>query len=282
MGAIDHGGALQAFFEALSVEGVAAGSVLVEQINHAKEPHMPDDRPKLSVEVIAKITAWINDGAPYAEPLVAGKKPKRDASVVTNEDRQWWSFLPLKKVNAKSIDELLLKQAKGMTFNPPADKATLVRRLYLDLTGLPPPEGADAGDLNEITDKLLASPRYGERWARHWLDVARYADTNGDVVEEERRYPFAYTYRDYVITALNADKPFDQFIREQIAGDVMQPITSDGVVATSLLVCGPYDDVKNLEEKVVKALVVSPATGVPAPMRTLNSPPEMVTFCCSE
>ncbi len=216
----------------------AAGSVLVEQINHAKEPHMPDDRPKLSAEVIAKITAWINDGAPYAEPLVVGKKPKRDASVVTNEDRQWWSFLPLKKVNAKSIDELLLKQAKGMTFNPPADKATLVRRLYLDLTGLPPPEGADAGNLTEITDKLLASPHYGERWARHWLDVARFAESTG--FEQDYDRPFAFHYRDFVIKALNQDMPYDTFVKWQLAGDEYEPQNPLALAATGFLGAGVF------------------------------------------
>ena len=216
----------------------AAGSVLVEQINHAKEPHMPDDRPKLSAGVIAKITAWINDGAPYAEPLVAGKKPKRDASVVTNEDRQWWSFLPLAKVKANSIEELLLKHAKGMKFNPPADKATLVRRLYLDLTGLPPPEGADAGDLNEIADKLLASPKYGERWARHWLDVARFAESTG--FEQDYDRPFAFHYRDFVIKALNQDMPYDVFVKWQLAGDEYEPQNPLALAATGFLGAGVF------------------------------------------
>ncbi|MCX6848733.1 MAG: PSD1 and planctomycete cytochrome C domain-containing protein [Verrucomicrobia bacterium] len=216
----------------------AAGSVLVEQINHAKDPHMPDDRPKLSAGVIAKITAWINDGAPYAEPLVAGKKPKRDASVVTNEDRQWWSFLPLAKVKANSIDELLLKHAKGMNFNPPADKATLVRRLYLDLTGLPPPEGADAGDLTEIADKLLASPRYGERWARHWLDVARFAESTG--FEQDYDRPFAFHYRDFVIKALNQDMPYDVFVKWQLAGDEYEPQNPLALAATGFLGAGVF------------------------------------------
>lgn len=128
----------------------AAKSLLVELINHAKEPNMPEDKPKLSADVIAKITAWINDGAPFSEPLIAGRKPKRDASVVTDEDRQWWAFRRFEisdfgfqiapEKGAQMIDEMLLKKARGMSFNPPADRATLVRRMYLDLTGLPPEE----------------------------------------------------------------------------------------------------------------------------------------------
>jgi len=139
-------------------------SSLVEQISHAKEPHMPDSSPKLPAEAIAKISAWIDDGAPYAEPLVAGKKPKRDASIVSTEDRQWWAFRPLKKLQAKSIDELLLKNAKGMTFAPPAEKSVLVRRLFLDLTGLPPSAGSNKSDLSDLTDKLLESPATGSMW----------------------------------------------------------------------------------------------------------------------
>jgi cytochrome c553 len=216
----------------------AKNSVLVEQINHTKEPHMPDEQPKLSAEAIAKITAWINDGAPYAEPLLAGKKPKRDAAVVTSEDRQWWSFQLLKKVNSKSIDELLLKNAKGMTFNPPADQATLVRRIYLDLTGLPPPEGSDTSDLAALTDKLLASPQYGERWARHWLDVARFAESTG--FEQDYDRPFAFHYRDFVIKALNMDMPYDQFVKWQLAGDEYEPQNPLALAATGFLGAGVF------------------------------------------
>ena len=215
----------------------AKGSALVQQINHAKEPHMPDDKPKLSAEVIAKITAWIDDGAPYAEPLVAGKKPKRDASVVTDADRQWWSFQPLMKINAKSIDELLLKNAKGMSFNPPADKATLVRRLHLDLTGLPP-DSSEQTDLSAPTDRLLASPRYGERWARHWLDVARFAESTG--FEQDYDRPFAFHFRDFVIKALNSDMPYDQFVKWQLAGDEYEPQNPLALAATGFLGAGVF------------------------------------------
>ena len=215
----------------------AKASSLVAQINHAKDPHMPDDKPKLPAEVIAKIAAWIDDGAPYSEPLIAGKKPKRDASVVSAEDRQWWAFQPLRKVQAKSIDELLLRQANGMTFNPPAESATLVRRLYLDLTGLPPEQPAKT-DVPGLIDALLESPRFGERWARHWLDVARFAESTG--FEQDYDRPYAFHYRDFVIKALNRDMPFDQFVKWQLAGDEYEPQNPLALAATGFLGAGVF------------------------------------------
>ncbi|WP_395738530.1 PSD1 and planctomycete cytochrome C domain-containing protein [Prosthecobacter sp.] len=216
-------------------------SALIEQINHAKEPHMPDGKPKLGADVIAKIAAWIDDGAPYAEPLIAGKKPNRDLSAVTEEDRRWWSFLPLKKSKAQSIDQLLVKNAGGASFSPPATPATLVRRLYLDLTGIPPtPEELSAGlkNTDAVIDKLLASPRYGERWTRHWLDVARYAESTG--FEQDYDRPFAFHYRDFVIKALNMDMPYDQFVKWQLAGDEYEPRNPLALAATGFLGAGVF------------------------------------------
>ena len=213
----------------------AKASLLVQLVNHAKEPNMPDSSPKLPANALSKITAWIDDGAPYSEPLITGKQPKRDASVVTDEDRQWWAFQPLKKVQSKSIDELLLKNAKGMSFNPPADKATLTRRLSLDLTGLPP---SDVSDMSDLIDKLLESPRYGERWARHWLDVARYAESTG--FEQDYDRPYAYHFRDFVIKALNSDIPYDQFVKWQLAGDEYEPQNPLALAATGFLGAGVF------------------------------------------
>ena len=216
----------------------AKSSLLVSLINHAKEPNMPDSSPKLPAEVISKIAAWIDDGAPYSAPLIAGKKPKKDSSVITDEDRQWWAFQPLKKVPAKSIDELLLKNAKGMTFAPSAEKAVLVRRLHLDLTGLPPSETSDASDLSDLIAELLKSPAYGERWARHWLDVARYAESTG--FEQDYDRPFAFHYRDFVIKALNSDMPYDQFVKWQLAGDEYEPQNPLALAATGFLGAGVF------------------------------------------
>ncbi len=125
-------------------------------------------------------------------------------------------------------------EAKGMRPAPKADKRTLIRRATFDLTGLPPKPGEVAAFIADkspdafakVVDRLLASPQYGERWGRHWLDVARYADTKGYVFEEDRHYPYSYTYRDYVIRAFNEDLPYDQFLIEQIAADLL-PLGED-------------------------------------------------------
>ncbi len=232
----------------------ASASLLVELVNHAKEPPMPDKKPKLAPEAIASITAWINDGAPYAEPLIAGRKPQRDASKISAEDRQWWAFQPLRKdfhaVLAPAsainpIDQLLLAKAKasGFTFSPPADARTLARRMYLDLTGLPPtPEQAEAfvRSANPAAEirKLLASPHYGERWARHWLDVSRFAESSG--FEHDYDRPFAFYYRDFVIKALNQDMPYDQFVKWQLAGDEYEPGNPLALAATGFLGAGVF------------------------------------------
>ncbi len=238
----------------------ASKSLLIELISHVKEPNMPKDKPKLSADAIAKLTSWINDGAPYSEPLIAGRKPKRDPSKVTDDDRQWWSFLGLKKAEplsavqgAKKIDEMLLAKAKakGLTYNPPAEPALLVRRMYLDLTGIPPtPEelSASAKESNKsnrsyesystLTQKLLASPRFGERWGRHWLDVARFAESTG--FEQDYDRPFAFHYRDFVIKALNSDMPYDQFVKWQLAGDEYEPNNPLALAATGFLGAGVF------------------------------------------
>lgn len=213
-------------------------SLLMAMIRHEKESNMPDGSPKLPENVIARIAAWIDDGAPYSSPLIAGKKPKKDASVVTDEDRQWWAFQPLKKVQAEDIDELLLKNAKRMTFAPPAAKTLLVRRLYLDLTGLPPPAEKDTLELPVLIDRLLASPQYGERWARHWLDLARYAESTG--FEQDYDRPHAYHYRDFVIRALNEDMPYEQFVKWQLAGDEYEPKNPQALAATGFLGAGVF------------------------------------------
>src|SRR5439155_8055 len=150
------------------------------------------------------------------------------------------------------IDAFLLArlEAKKLQPAPPADKLTLIRRATYDLTGLPPSE-AEIRDLlgdtspeafARVVDRLLASPRYGERWGRHWMDVARYADSTG--ADEDHRYPYAWRYRDYVIDAFNRDLPYDQFVREQVAGDLLpsdQPgaVNVRGIVATGFLALGP-------------------------------------------
>ena len=179
----------------------------------------------------AKIKAWIAQGAPGPEPLPA-------LTAVSDKDKQFWSFQPpvrpsvpaVKGTVRNPIDAFLLRQleAKGLSYSREADKLTLLRRATLDLTGLPPTPGeisayladSSADAYEKLIDRLLASPRYGERWGQHWLDLAGYSDSEGFGQDDGVRR-FAWRYRDYVIRSLNADKPYSVFLTEQLAGDEM-------------------------------------------------------------
>jgi hypothetical protein len=178
-----------------------------------------------------------------------------------------WAFRPLQKVSvprlsaaretdhpsAHPIDRFVRAGLADQALKPgpQADRRTLIRRVYFDLIGLPPtPEEVEAfvrdkraDAFAQVIDRLLASPHHGERWARHWLDVVRFGESQG--FEYDRIRDHAWRYRDYVINAFNADKPYNQFIREQLAGDVLEPVTQDGIVATGLLVAGPWDQAGN-------------------------------------
>ncbi len=184
--------------------------------------------------------------AVLAAPPPATEKPKE----FTPQQKRWWAFQPVARVAPPAVKQstwvhndidafILAKlEEKGIAPNPPADKLTLIRRASLVLTGLPPtPERVQAfladsspKAFEKIVDDLLASPQYGERWARHWLDLARYADSEGFKSDETR--PNVWRYRDYVIRSFNADKPYDRFVQEQIAGDEMFPGNPDALVAT--------------------------------------------------
>ena len=172
---------------------------------------------------------------------------------------QHWSVQPVRADFPKdaSVNSFLRAKLaeKGLAMSPEADRRTLIRRLSFDLHGLPPaPERVarfvqDTGPraYEKLVEELLASPHYGERWAQHWLDIAHYADTHG--FERDQIRPNAWRYRDYVIASLNADKPYDQFLREQIAGDVLAPKDTASVVATGFLAAGPWDFVGQVETK---------------------------------
>jgi mono/diheme cytochrome c family protein len=246
----------------------AKDSRLLKLLRHAEEPHMPSKADKLSPEVIVRLEAWIDDGAPYDAPLIAGKLAK-DKSKVTEEDRKWWAFQPLLKTSVQSsvfsvqsgprspnaklntehlspIDRFLLAKAAPRTFAPIADKRTLIRRAHLDLHGIPPtPEAVDdfikdtsPDAWTKLIASLLDSPRYGERWARHWLDVARFAESSG--FEHDYDRPGAFHFRDFVIKALNSDMPFDQFLRWQLAGDEFEPGNPLALSATGFLGAGVF------------------------------------------
>jgi len=235
----------------------AKQSLLHKLITHADEPAMPDKAPKLADADIAKITSWIDQGAPYSQPLVAPGKGVKKNSVVTAEDKQWWAFLPLANVTPPVVSDAAVRTdvdrfiaakaaSKKLTLAPPADKAKLIRRAYLDLLGLPPTpaevtafvqdESPDAWP--KLIDKLLDSPHYGERWARHWLDVARFAESHG--FEHDYDRPGAWAYRDFVIKALNADMSYWQFLKWQLAGDEFAPDDPLALSATGFLGAGVF------------------------------------------
>jgi hypothetical protein len=220
--------------ETLIIPGQPGKSVLLSVMRHEGETKMPPaPKEKLAAAVLDDFALWIKEGAAW---------PEEKVKLAENDPGKHWAFQPVRNPKlpalkhpdwpANPIDAFVLArlEAKGLTPNPQADPRTLLRRVYFDLIGLPPTfEDVEAfaaesrsglqAALAKQVDRLLASPRYGERWGRHWLDVARYADTKGYVFMEERRYPYAYTYRDYVVQAFNDDLPFDQFIVQQLAAD---------------------------------------------------------------
>jgi hypothetical protein len=221
------------------VAGDPEKSLLVHAVRQDGDLKMPP-KGRLAVEQVQALTAWVRMGAPW--PAEAGSGV---ASVGDVRSRHW-AFRPVVKPAVPTVrssdwlrtpvDAFVLAklEAKGFASAPPADRRTLIRRLSFDLLGLPPkPEEVQAFEADtdnnayeKLIDRLLASPHYGERWGRHWLDVARYADTKGYVFTEERRFPYSYTYRDWVIQALNEDLPYDQFIVQQLAADQL-PLGKD-------------------------------------------------------
>ena len=220
------------------VPGKPDDSLLIQAIRYKDEDlQMPPKGEKLSDQQIADLTEWVRRGAPDPRTIVmTGSSGVKYGGV----GKQHWAFQPVKKPAVPTVqnaswvknpvDNFVLAklEANGMVPNAPADKATLIRRIYFDLIGLPPHpaevmafvKDTSPDALAKVVDKLLASPQYGEHWARYWLDVARYADTKGDAQgQNDLRFPHAWTYRDWVIDAFNADLPYDKFIIAQLAGD---------------------------------------------------------------
>ena len=230
------------------VPGRSAESRLIHLVSGLEaDAVMPPKGERLTAEQTGVLRAWIDQGAAWP-----------DDGAVARVQSNHWSLQPLRAVvvpegTADPVSAFISARlsTEGLTLAPEADRATLIRRLSFDLTGLPPsPEeiNAFASDPSpsaypELVERLLASPHYGERWGRHWLDVARFTESQG--FEYDKLRPNAWHYRDYVINSFNGDKPYDQFMREQVAGDVLEPVTRDGLVAASLLVCGPWDEAGN-------------------------------------
>ncbi|NOS71006.1 MAG: DUF1549 domain-containing protein [Verrucomicrobia bacterium] len=220
--------------------GDPEASLLIKAVRYTDpELQMPPKDKKLPPEQIADLEAWVKMGAP--DPRIpTGPKPLTD---IAEARRRHWAFQPVTKPSSPAVknahwiktpvDNFVLAklEQKKLKPAPAADRRTLIRRVTYDLTGLPPtPDEVEAFTKDKkpdayarLVDRLLASPHYGERWGRYWLDVARYADTKGYLAGgEQRRYSFSYTYRDYVVRALNEDKPYDQFLIEQIAADRLE------------------------------------------------------------
>lgn len=239
-------------------------------VSHANpDDVMPLKRPKLADGDIELLRQWIEDGGSLeaVEDAVLEEQRPPDARArledrpIRPQDREYWAFkkpqrsavpaiapMPAHAAQARNPIDAFLRDAmqrKGLTPSPKADRRTLIRRAYLDVLGLPPtPEQVEAfvsdkspAAWSTLVDRLLASPHYGERWARHWLDLVRYADSGGFEFDVDRAE--AWRYRDYVVRAFNNDTPYSQFVREQIAGDEYSPATDDALIATGFLRLGP-------------------------------------------
>lgn len=238
------------------VAGKAAESLLLQRIAATDDTRMPPKGERPSAVETATLKAWIEQGAKWPD----------DGSVAANP-ADWWSFKPVVrpalprardangKVPANLIDAFVLAKLRGKGLAPSAeaDRRTLVRRLYFDLIGLPPTaerveafvKDAAPDAYEKLVDRLLASPQYGERWARHWLDVVHFGETHG--YDKDQPRPHAWPYRDYVIRSLNSDKPYGRFVQEQVAGDVLFPGTVDGIEALGFLAAGPWDLIGHAE-----------------------------------
>ena len=240
------------------VPGKPGESLLIDAVEHGSR-EMPPEK-KLSDEQIAALKRWIYLGAPWpGSDTTAVATVRRGPRELTDADRSWWSFQsvqhptpPEVQGNFRIVNEVdrfvaARLQAEGLNYSPEAEKRTLIRRATFDLHGLPPtPEEVAAfvadespGAYERLVDRLLESPRYGERWARHWLDLVRFAESDGYKQDDFR--PTAWRYRDYVVQAFNADKPYDQFIKQQLAGDELSPDDPEAIIATGYLQLGIYE-----------------------------------------
>lgn len=258
----DHGTAV--------VPGDPKKSLLYLMVAHEKKPAMPYKEAKLSDDAIRQIASWIDNLAPYDAPLIARKDTAAwTEKKIAPDARQHWAYQPLKagppptvkdeKWIKTNVDRYILArlEEKGIAPNPQVSKRVLIRRAYFDLIGLPPtPEDVEAFEKDsspdafaKVVDKLLDSPRYGERWARHWLDLARFAESHG--FEHDYDRPGAYHYRDFVIKALNEGMPYTQFVRWQLAGDEIAPNLPLAQMATGFLAAGVHSTqiTKNEVEK---------------------------------
>ena len=229
----------------------------VVQPDGDQPPAMPKDGKPLTAAAVAVLHKWIASGADWPEGATLRVRSKADST--------WWSLQPVTRpeppqtpsTSDNSIDHFVRAKldAKNLKPSPVAERRVLIRRLYFDLLGLPPSPEAVASFIadpnpkayEQLVDELLASKYFGERWARHWLDIAHYADTHG--FERDKLRDNAWPYRDYVIRSFNSDKPYDQFLTEQIAGDALDAPADESIIATGFLAAGPWDFVGQVETK---------------------------------
>lgn len=249
------------------VAGLPEKSLLIEAVRYNNRDLQMPPKKRLSDSEIQTLETWIKIGAP--DPRTSQGRLKQKNAIDVNASRNFWSFAPLSQDEQKAVPDVFTSidafiQAKLKENNlpsaPPADKRTLLRRATFDLTGLPPTPMetevflADTSPeaFSRVVDALLASPQYGERWGRHWLDIARYADSNG--MDENVAFGNAWRYRDYVVNAFNEDKPFNEFLIEQIAGDLL-PRTEENLTATGFLALGARvlaePDLQKLEMDII-------------------------------
>lgn len=234
-------------------------SLIMDALNYESYEMPPSGKlPQDQIDIVAK---WMKMGAPMpARTDVIEIKEEHGPPQVNDETRNHWSFRPLQRPATPDVKrddwkknpiDAFVSQSlaeAGFSPNPQADKHVLLRRVYYNLTGLPPtPQQVEEFVKNdspdayeELIDKLLASPHYGEHWSRYWLDLVRYAETNS--FERDNPKPFVWKYRDYVIRSFNADKPYDQFLLEQLAGDELEEVTADSIIATGFYRIGQWDD----------------------------------------
>ena len=241
------------------VPGKPEESLLIEAVKYESFEMPPSG--KLKEAEIDALTEWVKIGAPWPKEhgSQGGPALRQNRDKISDADRSWWAFQPIQNPpvpvvsndswSRNAIDRFLLArmQGEGLSPAPEADRATLIRRLYFDLIGLPPTpeetaefvadERPDAYDT--LVERLLASPHYGERWARHWLDIVRYAESDG--YRQDAYRPLAWRYRDYVIRSFNADKAYSRFIHEQLAGDEIPGGDADAIIATGFLRLGMYE-----------------------------------------
>ncbi len=242
------------------VPGKPGESLLIKAVKYQDPELQMPPKQKLSADQVSILVRWVELGAPWPREEASGTPRREPGFKVTDKDRDWWSFRPIKElllpeVKGKAwaespVDRFILAGLESKGFEPaaPAARRELIRRAYFDLIGLPPTyqevESFIADDtpgaFERVIDRLLEKPQYGERWGRHWLDVVRFAQTNG--YERDGEKPYAWRYRDYVIRSFNDDKPYNRFVLEQLAGDELDDAGRDSIIATGFYRLGVWND----------------------------------------